>query len=249
MHPVLISFGNVTIYSFGVFLALGILCGSLLVTFLLHKARLSSHGLFDSILFLLLCGVIGARLAYVIIYPQFFSPPGGSWTNVFALWNGGLIFYGAVLCGLFSTWFNFRCDDSLWRMFDLMTFGLCAGLIFGQIGCLFGGCANGILSNAKFVLNGRVPIQLYEALALTVVLAFGLMYYLRFSSWRKGGFVFIYGGLTIFTIRLLTDYWRPADINWHNISALKIADAGFIILFSVILVMRSKKSASKMNQE
>lgn len=241
MHPVLISFGNVTIYSFGVFLALGILGGSLLVALLLHKARLNSRGLFDSILFLLLCGVIGARLAYVIVYPQFFSPPGGSWGNVFALWNGGLIFYGAILGGLFATWFSFRRDASLWRMFDLMTFGLYVGLIFGQIGCLFGGCANGILSNARFELNGRVPIQLFEAGALIVALAFGLMYYLRFSSWRNGGFIFIYGGLTLFVIRLLTDYWRPADIKWHNISALKIADAGFIIMFSVILVMRSKR--------
>ncbi len=241
MHPILINFGNVTIYSFGALLALGLISGGITVALLLQRAHLSSHGLFDAILFLLLCGVIGARLAYIVIYPQFFSPPGGSWTNAFALWNGGLIFYGAILGGLFATWFSFRRDSTLWRMFDLMTFGLFVGLIFGQIGCLFGGCANGILSSNRFALNGRVPIQLFEAGALAIVLTFGLLHYLRFSSWRKGGLIFIYGGLALFTIRLLTDYWRPSEVTWHNISALKIADAGFIVLFSVILVMRSKR--------
>lgn len=241
MHPILFHFGSVTIYSFGLFLALGIVCGSLVIALLSKRARVSMHGLFDTILFILFGSIVGARVAYIVVYPHFFFPPSGTISSIFALWQGGLLFYGAFVGGLFAAWFSFRKDGSLWRWLDLLSLGLFFGLFFGQIGCFLGGCANGIANTGKLAINGAVPVQLFEAVVDIALFAAALYVYTKKSHWRRGGLVFVSGGLVLFTSRLLLDFWRPSPIQWHHNSALLVTDVLWIALFCVFALVRSKR--------
>lgn len=246
MYPVLFHVGSIAIYSFGLFLAIGIVLGGLVVAFLSRKAHLSAHGLFDNVLFCIFGGVIGARLAYVVTYPQFFRPPLGSWTAALALWQGGLLFYGSVIGGLVAAWFVFRAEQrGLWRWLDLLFAGAMIGIAFGQIGCFFGGCAVGVESTARVALQHRIPTQLFESgWALLLAIAAFAVYRKHFHD-RRPGMIFLLGMIFYFAGRLIIDAFRPMTVSFHQISGLVIADAVLLALCIVATLLQTTRHRRK----
>lgn len=175
MLPVLFSIGNISISSFGVFLALGFLFGAFLVWRLSRAWDLDEEKVLDLTLLTFLGGLIGARIYFVLENLPFFaqSPlriiifthyPGFSFWGAF--WGGWL--------ALFHFARRFKMD--FWQSADIASVGLLGGLIFSKIGCLLGGCNIGIQSNFFLsvpmvgVIGKRLPAQGFEALLLTIVL-------------------------------------------------------------------------------
>ncbi len=245
MHSTLFHLGTVTIYSFGLLLALGIIWGCLTVALLTKQARLSLRGLFDNLLFVIFGGVFGARVAYVIIYYHYFTAPQGSFWSIFALWQGGLIFYGALVGGIVAAWLAFRAEGrALWRWLDLMMLGLLLGVVFGQAGCLLGGCAVGAASASRFTLDHRLPIALYESGYTAALFALSLFVYLKRPDARKGGYIFAYAGFLYAIGRLSLDYWREPLVKWHGHPAALYADLVLMAAFALAIgSLKSKKSA------
>lgn len=99
MHPVLFQLGPLTIHTYGVMLALGVLLG--LITLRINAKRLGQDP--DTVqgeaLWLVLAGLAGARLGFVLLEP-------GDWKSglegFFFIWRGGL--------GLFWEARRFRTD-------------------------------------------------------------------------------------------------------------------------------------------
>ena len=87
------------IYWYGIIIALGLL---LAVAFCLHQRKhygITEDDLMDCILWGIPCGIIGARLYYVIFYLDLFRDADGkfSWSKAIAIWDGGLAIYGTVI--------------------------------------------------------------------------------------------------------------------------------------------------------
>ena len=93
MYPILFSFGNITIYSFGLLLSIAILVCGVGLSILAKKVRLDTTDLFDKYLLAIFVSIVCARLTYFIVYPEAFKGPVGSIWTIFALWQGGLVFY------------------------------------------------------------------------------------------------------------------------------------------------------------
>lgn len=143
MHPELfeIPFIHLTIRSFGVMMVIGFLMGFFLIGRLGRKISSNPQFITNLTLYCLITGVVGARLFYVFHHFDEFQNP---WTSMFAVWQGGLEFYGGVLFAIpILILYSRHQKVSIRRCLDVMAIALMLGLAFGRIGCFLNGCGFG----------------------------------------------------------------------------------------------------------
>ena len=143
MHPRLLEIPvvHLTIWSFGLMMALGFLAALFLARRLSRRAELDPATMSNAALYALIVGTLGARLFFVIHhFDEFRVAP----LSVFAIWQGGLEFLGGVVpTVLFLLLYLRRRKLPVRRYLDVMAVGLMAGLAFGRIGCFLNGCCYG----------------------------------------------------------------------------------------------------------
>jgi phosphatidylglycerol:prolipoprotein diacylglycerol transferase len=84
----------ITIYSFGVIIILGFLAGAWYMIRQTDKLKLDSKKIFDWAFWMLVVGIIGARVLYALLNYEEFS---GDKLKVLQIWNGGLVWYGGLI--------------------------------------------------------------------------------------------------------------------------------------------------------
>ena len=125
------------IYWYGIIIACGLL---LAVAFCLRQRKhygISEDDLMDCILWGIPCGIIGARLYYVIFYLDLFRDADGkfNWGKAVAIWDGGLAIYGAVIAVvILAVIMAKRKGFKLCALTDLVVMGLLIGQIVGRWG-------------------------------------------------------------------------------------------------------------------
>lgn len=239
MHRELFKIGSLTIYSYGVFLALAFVTGTLLARYRYREQYKNPDIILNFVLAALIGGIIGARLFYVAgHWKDFASNPG----RIFSLNMEGLVFYGGLIFGLGLTLLvGVLGKQKFWDVMDLA--GLCVppALAIGRIGCLLNGCCYGKLSNLPWsitypassgILGSRHPTQVYE-LILDLIL-FAILWTRRDSFSRRGTtfFLFLMG---YSAIRLFVEFFRDhsdpkAALFFQLLSA-------FFFLVSVIVLL------------
>lgn len=175
MFPVLFSIGNISVSSFGVFLALGFLLTLLLVWRLARAWDLDEEKILDLTLLTFVGGLIGARVYFALEHWQFFftSPL----KLILIMKYPGFSFWGGFLGGWLTLHFLARrMKMDFWQAADIASVGLIGGLVLSDLGCFFGGCSVGVVSKAFFavpmvgLIGKRWPVQLVEALLLVIIL-------------------------------------------------------------------------------
>ena len=189
MFPDLIDLGFLHLKTYGACMATGFLLCWMLVEKLSGRKDLS-----NLLLSLMICGVVGSRIAYVIEHWQseFASHP----EAIIRVDQGGLMFYGGFILSfvIFFVWCFMKKENPL-KLADLLAAVVPLGHAFGRIGCFFYGCCYGRDSDAwcavtfpmgspSWYEHGRqmvsvLPTQLFEAAALLAL--FGLLMLI----WRK----------------------------------------------------------------
>lgn len=142
MHPVLISFGPVEIYTYGVFLALAFYFS------VQWAVRIGIRRGFDEELILnlavisILSAILGARGTYVYVYwNDYFA---NDYWGIFKVWNGGLVFYGGLIGGVIGGIAYWRIRRmSILAMLDVAVMSVSLGHAIGRVGCYFYGCCYG----------------------------------------------------------------------------------------------------------
>ena len=141
MHPILVHFGSVTLYTYGFFLAMGFLAA---VWFSKRNARfydLRPDDISDLFFVILVSGIVGARLLYVIInFDDFKASP----LDIFKLWNGGLVFFGGFIGAVAASIVTLRIKNlPFFKTADTIAPGVALGHGIGRLGCFFAGCCYG----------------------------------------------------------------------------------------------------------
>ena len=198
MFPDLVDLGFLHLKTYGACMAVGFLLCWHLVERLSGRKDLS-----NLLLSLMVSGVVGSRLAYVIEHWQaeFAANP----AQILRVDQGGLMFYGGLVLAIvvFFGWCLFRKENVL-RMADLLCTVIPLGHAFGRIGCFFYGCCYGKDSDAwcavtfpagspSWFEHGRrlvpvLPTQLFEAGALLCLFAV-LMFVRRRAKAERPGLV------------------------------------------------------------
>ena len=130
-----LSLGPVTLRTFGVFVAAGIVVG---VWAFLRYARdrdLDAELLSRLAWWVILLGIVGSRLLFVVTHwSEFADDP----LSAFAVWQGGLQFSGAFLISIVViVWFTRRHPEMPGLVVsDGIVYGLAPGLAIGRLGCI-----------------------------------------------------------------------------------------------------------------
>jgi phosphatidylglycerol:prolipoprotein diacylglycerol transferase len=178
MHPVLIQLGPVTLYSYGAALvaafSLVVWLAGRAVRKMPAKSRpLSPEQAVDFTCYALLGGILGGRIVYgVLTWPAFLEHP----LEFFAIWHGGLVWYGGFLGGALAGVFYTRANRlPALRVMDHFIPYVALGHAIGRIGCFLNGCCYGRPSDAwcavEFPGHGVsvLPTQLFEAAGLFIL--------------------------------------------------------------------------------
>jgi phosphatidylglycerol:prolipoprotein diacylglycerol transferase len=217
MKPILLDLGGFRLHSFGLLVAIGFLAGSWIASRRGKSLGLDPQAIQDIVFpWLLLGGLIGARILYVVSYWQrdFAGQP---LTEVVAIWKGGLVFYGGLMGATVAGVIGIRRKGlPLWPTADCLAIGVSLGHVFGRLACLFNGCCYGrtctlpwgIRFPADHSTAGVLvhPSQLYEA-ALNLLLCGGLI---AWQSRRRhvSGQIFALYLMAYAGIRSFTEYFR-----------------------------------------
>lgn len=222
MKPILFSFGNFHLYSFGAMVFIGLVLSLYLME---RRAKLSGFPagdmVFDLVFVVVGAGFLGGRIAYVIenreIYLQ--NPLG-----FFAFWEGGLIFYGGMISSVIGLSIFGRIKKiSLLKILDFLLPYTALTHAFGRIGCFLNGCCGGRACDLPWAVRfpdeavAVHPTQLYETAWNLVLFAFLYSIQVKGKS-REGSITYLYFffyGLG----RFVVEFFRSGNPFWGALTA------------------------------
>ncbi len=138
------------------------------------RTGISAETLLDLGPWLILGGVLGARLFFVITFwnTEFAHE---SFTHLFAVWQGGLVYYGGLIGASLGTLiYMLRKQLPVWKLADVVAPSIALGSMFGRIGCFLNGCCFGRACTLPWAVHfppgndsypqAVHPTQIYDAL-------------------------------------------------------------------------------------
>lgn len=210
MLPILLSLGPINIYSYGVFLVLGVLLGTYVAWKKISEYHLEPYSFFDVVISVLLWGFVGARLTYVLTHLNVFLE---NMVRVILVFNyPGLSLIGGLVGGIATVYWWSRSSKERFVWFDLAAIGGVMGLCVVRIGAMLNGVGKAMVSNGwwgiRLVSQSEkvFPVWAVEAVALFIV--FLLLWkwerqyrtfdwYRAGKSYAKTGFLFFAGLLMV----------------------------------------------------
>ncbi|MBQ3643324.1 MAG: prolipoprotein diacylglyceryl transferase [Candidatus Riflebacteria bacterium] len=243
-------------YSYGILMGFSFLFGVWLFKYNSRKCKIARPPLLDLFLIISIFGVIGARINYILLFPQYYH----SFRDYIALHEGGLVYYGGMIAAIIALFIYCKIKKYSFAMTaDYMVPSLALGHAFGRIGCLINDCCYGVQTNFIKIYQlksdpeevYRHPTQLYEIIYLFILATvFSLVIK---SGWQekngKRGFLASFYVISYSILRFLNEYLR-ADARGGFYTALKLSPAQVTsiilgicgILYIIIKSISNKKT-------
>ena len=167
MNPILFSIFGLEIKTYGTLIAIGILCALFYIMKQAERQNLNVQNALDITIYLVISGIIGARILYVIVDFRYYR---NDLLSIFKVWEGGLVFYGGFLAALPVGYFLLkRKKMPPWKFIDIFATALPLGHAFGRIGCFFAGCCYGRETDVPWAVTFTNPESLaYPVLGLHI---------------------------------------------------------------------------------
>jgi phosphatidylglycerol:prolipoprotein diacylglycerol transferase len=181
---------------------------------------------------------IGGRLGEALIKPAIYlSHP----TTIFEVWNGGGLFFGAMVGGCIAVWiFARRNKCSLLTALDICSPGGAIGLGFGRIASFIRpelwGRPTGVPWAMVFPGAGplpRHPSQIYEAVLEGFIVFVLLSFAIRAGALKRPGFVIGLFGLSYGVARIFCEFFKEPDPDLFNFSFVTM---GMLLSLPMVIV-------------
>ena len=176
MHPVIVRIGPITVFSYGLMLALAFGLAVFWASRQAVKRGIRVQTVLDLSLWMLIFGLAGGRLLFVLLNRSAFP----TWLDAIRTWEGGLSFHGGLLgaVGALVVFARRRALDT-WELMDLLSPAAALGYAVARIGCFLNGCCYGTPTNLPWgvtfpgVQNAVHvhPTQIYASAANLVLFA------------------------------------------------------------------------------
>lgn len=152
---VLIYLGPLTIRWYGVLIASGILLCYLYIMAELKRRKLDPKPIEEMAFWVILSGIIGARLYYVLFNSEYFA---SNPLEIFMVWKGGLAIHGALLGGAAAYFFYAWRKNLSWTLYaDIIIPGVLLAQGIGRWGNFFNSEAFGDPTNLPWKLF--IPVE------------------------------------------------------------------------------------------
>ena len=211
------SLGLLQIRFYGIAYVIALLVGTVVATRHLARRGVPRDVTGDIAFWAIVFGLIGARLYFVV--------QSGWWwylthpLHIFAIWEGGMAFFGAIFAGLIVLIVMARLNQiSFWNLLDAGALFAAVGQPIGRLGNVMNGEILGPPSNLPWAIRytspasmaphlgvAYQPANLYEALGTLLIL--GVLLYMRRRGVAPGILGLIY--LVLYPVsQLILFYWR-----------------------------------------
>jgi phosphatidylglycerol---prolipoprotein diacylglyceryl transferase len=253
IDPVAFHLGPLAVRWYGLMYVVGITAGLMVALPYAKSKGINEDQLWKVIWIAVPAGLVGARLYYVLQQPlaQYFSDP---W-RIFAVWEGGMAFYGAVFAIIIAIILTARQTKiPLWKLFDVVALFAVVGQFFGRIGNIINGDVIGyptdlpwgfVYANPNsFAPRHDIayqPAAVYEM--IINVLLFILLWNLR-NRLKPGLLFFIYiFGYSL--SQIIVFIWRDNEIILWGLKQAQLTAIAVILAAGVALWWYLKHEASE----
>jgi len=244
MHPILLTInqfkmfgltiGPLHIYTYGTMLVIGFLSGMFLAVKRARSKNISKDDILDLTFYMLIGGIFGARISYVLIHLGYYSR---HFTEIFNLSAGGLSWHGGLIAAIIIIFvFCGAKKINIGGLFDCIAPSFPLGQAIGRLGCFLNGCCGGKIMAGAFgahigkikIFNNHHPTQIYEFIFDLLIMVF-LLTYEKHAKF-KGEVFLVY--LTLYSfMRFFVEFLRD------NISESPIVMLGNLSLGQYISII------------
>src|SRR6059058_1784422 len=258
LDPNIVRLGPLLITWHGVFAVLGIIAAARLGFWLLEKDVPHLDGTGDGLSWMVVLGLIGARLLYVWENFKLFAD--GQLLRIFALTEGGISQWGGLFGAMAGTYvWARRSKFSFWKIIDAGGAAAMIGLAIGRIGDVINGEHHGSPTNLPWGVEyvnpntlgqpGQVvhPEVAYEMVLTLVLLALILPFHQRLKARLPDGVLgLIYLGVYAFG-RFWLSFLRTDPSVFLGLRQAQLASALMVIAALIVvpvLLRRASKAAA-----
>ncbi|WP_448588628.1 prolipoprotein diacylglyceryl transferase [Thermocrinis sp.] len=267
MFPVLFEIFGIKIYTYGVLVALGVFVAYYLLLRLGRREGLNANHLENTLLFALIFGIVISRITYILEHPEQINKI----TDIFAIWQGGLTFFGGLMGGILGVLLGiYRYKLPIWKSADIGVIALTIAHSIGRLGCTSAGCCYGKPFFAEEIKPGLhfsdkfpffyvvfpegavappymplYPTQIMEFLGLLTIFFVLLLVYRRKPF---DGFVFALYMLLYGLLRFSLEFYRgvtppiqPIGLTWNQLVSILMVLASVVLM----MVLRHERKAQK----
>ncbi len=244
-HTLFTIYGPISIHSYGLMIAAGLLLFLYLIKYNIRFHTLRLENKLSSIMLVgVLAGLFGGRILSLITDPTSFTQI----SDLFTFWQGGFSILGTVIAILVAVPLYLKIIHvPIFPFLDLIAIYAPLLQAISRIGCFFSGCCYGIITTKPWGIiytdhQSAAPLyvclhptQLYSAIGMLII--FALMYFIFQHKFIKTGQLICLYLIAISLERFFVDFWRADkdsatlfSINQHiAIGILITATVGFII--------------------
>ena len=243
MYPILFEYGNLIIYAYGIFVALGFFLAFWVGGRMATRLGQDPRRFRDLGLVVLIASLVGARLFYVLLNWEIFAAEP---LAVFHIWSGGMVYHGGLVFGAVAGWLFLRGTapaNSALPLADAAAPAIALGHAVGRLACLFAGCCYGKATELFCAVTftdprslARLdtplhPTQLYEVFANLLI--FGLLIRHLGRAGRHPGSAFGLYLILYGVARFVIEFFRGDTGGGGFIGPLSIAQWTSIALLAV----------------
>jgi len=251
IDPVIFSIGHIMIRWYSLIVTLAIIIGVSIAWREAKRKGFSEKHFNDAILWVIVAGLIGARLFHVIDH----------WSHEYAanpiralyIWEGGLAIWGAVIGGgIAAAVFAWRRDLLLGQLLDIAAPGLVLAQGIGRIACVITGDAMGKPTTGPFGFAYTnpgamvpqlgvyyTPTPVYEMIMNLGI--FAVVWQLRERKLPDGALFLIY--LSLYSVgRFIITFWSSYEIVAFGLNQAQIVSLVALIVGLPVLVRLLRRS-------
>jgi phosphatidylglycerol:prolipoprotein diacylglycerol transferase len=219
MRPVLFEVFGFDVRSYGVLLMIGIILAAWVGGKRAAKYGVTSSQLSDGILWAVIPGILGARLAYILVNWSFYST---HLDELFSFRFEGLTSFGGMIVGSFGFWLWVkRTKLPMWNLLDAFAPAVLIASAVGRVGCLLNGCCFGLPTEGPlglplhFSAASHFPAQLIDSV-LSLAFA-GVIVLLEGKKVLKSGQSIALAAFAYGASRFVFEIFRANEQDAHGV--------------------------------
>lgn len=257
MNPVMFQIGNFEIRWYSVFILIGVILAYELAEFEGKKYKVPKNFIFNMTFWVVLFGIIGARIYYVIFNWSLYSH---DILSILKFWEGGLAIHGGFFAGLLTMYlYCQKYNVRILKMTDIAAPSLLIAQAIGRWGNFFNSEAHGYATTLatlkdhkiipQFIIDGMningvyyEPTFYYES--LWCILGFIIALIIRSRKKTKLGTTTAFYLIWYSVGRFFIESMRTDSLMLAGFKVAQIVSVILFIIGIVLIMLNARKKAN-----